>query len=166
VAILAVVFGFELSLIWPAWLIIFLMTFVPMFGAMVGGIVVSLLLLLCAWPAAVIYAVFFIIEQQVENNLVSPHIQSKRLNMSALIILIAILFGLQVAGLLGALVAIPAAGCIMVLLREFLRTRRTRQAEAAGKVIDPDNEADVAVVFNEKKTFVRPHLPKIARRKK
>lgn len=166
VAILSVIFGFELALIWPAWMIIFLMTFVPMFGAMIGGTVVTLLLLLYAWPAAIIYAVYFIIEQQVENNLVSPRIQSKRLNMSAMVILIAILIGLQTSGLLGALVAIPAAGCLMVLLKEFLRTRRVRRAEAAGEVIDPDNEADVAVVFNEEKNFTKPHLPKITRRKK
>jgi predicted PurR-regulated permease PerM len=163
VAILSAAFDFELSLIWPAWLVIFLMTFVPMFGAMIGGVVVSLLLLLYAWPAAVIYAIYFIIEQQIENNIISPKIQSKRLNMSALVILIAILLGLQVAGLLGALVAIPAAGCVMVLLREFLRTKRIRRAEAAGQTIDPDNEADIAVVFNEKKAFTRPHLPKIKR---
>jgi predicted PurR-regulated permease PerM len=166
VAILAVVFGFELSLIWPAWLVIFLMTFVPMFGAMIGGVVISLLLLLCSWPAAIIYAVYFIIEQQIENNIISPKIQSKKLNMSALIILIAILLGLQVGGILGALVAIPAAGCVMVLLKEFLRTRRVQQAEAAGKIIDPDNEASVATVFDEKRDFVRIRLPKIKRRKK
>jgi predicted PurR-regulated permease PerM len=163
VAILSVIFGFELSLIWPAWLVIFLITFVPMFGAMIGGVVVSLLLLLYAWPAAIIYAVFFIIEQQIENNIISPRIQSKRLNMSALIILIAILLGLQVSGILGALVAIPAAGCVMVLLKEFLRTRRVRQAEAVGQNVDPDNEADVAVVFNEEKNFIKLQLPKLTK---
>ena len=163
VAILSVAFGFELSLIWPAWLIIFLMTFVPMFGAMIGGVVVSLLLLLYAWPAAVIYLVYFIIEQQIENNIVSPKIQSKRVNMSALIILIAILLGLQLGGILGALVAIPVAGCLMVLLKEHLRARRVRRAEAVGQIIDPDNESDVAVVFSEKKTFTKPRL---LRRKK
>jgi predicted PurR-regulated permease PerM len=166
VAILSVIFGFELALIWPVWLVIFLMTFVPMFGAMIGGVVVSLLLLLYAWPAAVIFAVYFIIEQQIENNIISPKIQSRRLNMSALIILIAILLGLQIGGLLGALVAIPAAGCVMVLLKEFLRTRRVRRAEASGRTIDLDNEADIVVVFDEKKAFTKPHLPKIARRKK
>jgi predicted PurR-regulated permease PerM len=167
VAILSSIFGFELSLIWPAWLLIFLMTFVPMFGAMIGGVVVSLLLLLYSWPAAIIFAVYFIIEQQIENNIISPRIQSKKLNMSALVILIAILLGLQIGGLLGALVAIPAAGCVMVLVKEYLRTRRVRRAEAAGQTIDPDNEeADIVVVFDEKKTFTKPRLPRIARRKK
>jgi predicted PurR-regulated permease PerM len=165
VAILAVAFSFELSLIWPAWLIVFLMTFIPMFGSMIGGTITALLLLLYSWPAALIYAVYFIIEQQIENNILSPRIQSKRLNMSALVILMAVLFGMQTAGLLGALVSIPVAGCLMVILKEFLRTRRIRRAEAAGKMIDLDNEADVAVVFSEKKGFTRPRFLKVPRRK-
>jgi len=166
VAILSVVFGFELSFIWLAWLIIFTFTFVPLFGAMIGGLVVTLLLLLYSWPAALIYLAFFLIEQQVENNLVGPHVQSKRLHLSALIILTAILFGLQLGGILGVLLAIPTAGCLMVLLKEFLRTRRVQRAEAVGQMIDPNNETDIVVVFDEEKSFVKPHMPKIVRRKK
>ncbi|MDR1969756.1 MAG: AI-2E family transporter, partial [Candidatus Nomurabacteria bacterium] len=165
VAILSVIFSFELALVWPAWLIVFLLTFVPMFGSMIGGTIVALLLLLYSWPAAVIYAVYFIIEQQVENNWITPHIQSKRLNMSAMIVLIAVLFGLQVGGLLGALVAIPVGGCAMVLLKEFLRIRRVRRAEAVGQTVNLDNEADIAVVFNEKKHFVKPRFMKNSHRK-
>jgi len=158
VAILSVIFAFELSLIWPAWLIVFLLTFVPMFGSTIGGTIVSLLLLLYSWPAALIFALYFLIEQQIENNWISPRIQSKRLSMSAMTVLVAVLFGLQVAGLLGALVSIPVAGCLMVLLKDFLRTKRVQRAEAVGQTIDPDNESDVAVVFSEKKTFTKPRL--------
>ncbi|MCL2451360.1 AI-2E family transporter [Candidatus Saccharibacteria bacterium] len=165
VAILSVIFAFELALIWPAWLIVFLLTFVPMFGSMIGGTIVALLLLLYSWPAAVIYAVFFVVQQQVENNIISPRIQSKRLNMSAMVVLIAVLFGLQVAGLLGALVSIPVAGCVMVLLKEHLRAKRVQQAKAAGREVDPNNEAEVAVVFNEKKSFTRLRLPRIKRKR-
>jgi len=166
VAILSILFSFDLSLVWPAWLIIFLLTFVPMFGSTIGGTIVSVLLLLYSWPAALIFAVYFIIEQQVENNMISPHVQSKRLDMSAMVVLVAVLLGLQVGGLLGALVSIPIAGCAMVLMKEFLRTRRMRQAKAVGKKIDPDNDADIAVVFNEKKAFAGIHFPKISFRKK
>ncbi|MCL2174332.1 AI-2E family transporter [Candidatus Saccharibacteria bacterium] len=165
VAILSVIFSFELALIWPAWLIVFLLTFVPMFGSTIGGTIVALLLVLYSWPAAIIYAVYFIIEQQIENNWITPHIQSKRLNMSTMTVLVAILFGLQVSGLLGALVAIPVAGCLMVLMKEFMRARRLRRAEAIGQVIDPDNEADIAVVFSEKKNFTKPRFAKLRRRK-
>lgn len=148
VAILSQIFRFDMSLMWTAWLAIFVMTFVPMFGAAIGGGIVALLLLLYAWPAAVIYLIFFVIEQQIENNFINPHIQSKRLNMSALLVLISVLIGLNLAGILGALVAIPVAGCIMVLLRDVLHRRRVRLAAEHGEKIDPDNdEGDMSIVF-------------------
>jgi hypothetical protein len=86
--------------------------------------------------------------------------------MSAMLILIAILLGLQVAGLLGALVAIPVAGCIMVILRDAMQSRRvTAMAEIGHKDFDPENDtADDPVVFTENK-FVKPKHHTAARRK-
>lgn len=145
------------SLVLPAWITIFVMTFIPMFGATIGGLIVALLLALFAWPAAIIYLVFFIIEQQFENNFTSPKIQAKRLNMSALIILSSILIGLNLAGIFGALVAIPVAGCLMVLLREYLGTIQTRRAKTCAN--GDANAQNVSVVFTEQdRKFVKPRL--------
>lgn len=169
VMILSVIFQLDLSLAWPAWTVIFVMTFVPMFGAMIGGGIVGLLLMLYSWPAAVIYWIFFTVEQQIENNVVSPHIQSKKLNMSALIILIAIILGLQVGGLLGALVAIPVAGCLVVLIREALHTRRTRRLELndnSTRVEIDTNDGEMISVFDFKRDYVKIRLPKFISRKK
>jgi len=133
-----------------------------MFGAVIGGALVSVLLVLYSWPAALIYLAFFIIEQQIENNIVAPKIQSKRLDMSALVVLIAIIAGLQIAGIVGALVAIPVAGCIMVALRDLMKHRHAKQIEAAGEACDPDHEEpNVVIVFEtEKRKFVKPRLPR------
>ena len=156
---LSLMFGkIDPSLVLPAWMTIFIMTFIPMFGATIGGFIVAALLALFAWPAALIYIVFFLIEQQFENNFTSPKIQSKRLNMSALIILASILVGLNVAGILGALVAIPVAGCVMVVLREFIGSRNSRKENG-----EKPEEADgyVSIVFLEKdRKFVKPHIPR------
>ena len=156
---LSLMFGkIDPSLVLPAWMTIFIMTFIPMFGATIGGFIVAALLTLFAWPAALIYIVFFLIEQQFENNFTSPKIQSKRLNISALIILASILVGLNVAGILGALVAIPAAGCVMVVLREFIGSRNSRKENG-----EKPEEADgyVSIVFLEKdRKFVKPHIPR------
>ena len=156
---LSLMFGkIDPSLVLPAWMTIFIMTFIPMFGATIGGFIVAALLTLFAWPAALIYIVFFLIEQQFENNFTSPKIQSKRLNMSALIILASILVGLNVAGILGALVAIPVAGCVMVVLREFIESRNSRKENG-----EKPEEADgyVSIVFLEKdRKFVKPHIPR------
>lgn len=157
--VLSLMFGkIDPSLVLPAWMTIFIMTFIPMFGATIGGFIVAALLALFAWPAALIYIVFFLIEQQFENNFTSPKIQSKRLNMSALIILASILVGLNVAGILGALVAIPVAGCVMVVLREFIESRNSRKENG-----EKPEEADgyVSIVFLEKdRKFVKPHIPR------
>ena len=157
--VLSLMFGkIDPSLVLPAWMTIFIMTFIPMFGATIGGFIVAALLTLFAWPAALIYIVFFQIEQQFENNFTSPKIQSKRLNISALIILASILVGLNVAGILGALVAIPVAGCVMVVLREFIESRNSRKENG-----EKPEEADgyVSIVFLEKdRKFVKPHIPR------
>lgn len=163
VAVLSLIFGFELSLAWPAWTIIFVMTFVPMFGAIIGGSIVTLLLLIYSWPAALIYLAYFIVEQQIENNLVAPHIQSKRLNLSALVILIAILLGLNVGGLLGALVAIPVAGSLVVLAKEAFYSRR-RKSMVSNVVMDTDDD-ELAPVFDIQRDFVKIRLPKISFRR-
>ena len=164
VMILSVIFDFEISIAWSAFSAIFVMTFVPMFGAMIGGTVVSLVLLLYSWPAAIIYAVYFIIEQQVENNLVQPHVQSNKLNMSALLVLMAVIVGLQAGGLLGALVAIPAAGCIVVLLHDFLKTRREKYLVGDDSVVDKEEAPQQ--LFAEKREFVKPKLLSSSAKKK
>ena len=102
VGVLAMIFDFNISLVWPAWITIFLMVFVPMFGAVIGGAIVTLLLMIYSLPAAIIYVVIFTIEQQIENNVIQPRVQSKHMEVSALVILIAITLGLQVGGILGA----------------------------------------------------------------
>lgn len=138
VGVLAMIFDFNISLVWPAWITIFLMVFVPMFGAVIGGAIVTLLLMIYSLPAAIIYVVIFTIEQQIENNVIQPRVQSKHMEVSALVILIAITLGLQVGGLLGALVAIPVAGCIVVLVRDILVTRNNLEIDNVSK----DNNVD------------------------
>lgn len=163
VAILAIIFDFDMTLVWPAWITIFMMVFVPMFGAVIGGTVVGLLLAVYSLPAAILYVIIFTIEQQVENNVVQPRIQSKHMDMSALLILIAMTLGLQVGGLLGALVAIPLAGCVVVLARDFFRSRN--MDEASARSANHDNNMDgiiggsAPVIFTEAdRRYVGPEI--------
>lgn len=155
VGILALIFKFDINLIWPAWITIFLMVFVPMFGAVIGGSVVSILLLIYSWPAALIYLIIFIIEQQIENNIIQPSIQSKNMEISPLLILISITLGLQVGGLLGALVAIPLAGCIVVLIREALPNSDNQKHLSSNlsinnkEEIDQSLESDKPIIFTK-----------------
>lgn len=166
VAILATVFDFDMSLVWPAWITIFLVVFIPMFGAVIGGAIVTLLLLVYSLPAALVYVVVFTLEQQIENNVIQPRIQSKHMEISALVVLIAMTLGLQVGGILGALVAIPVAGCVIVLARDFFITRD--RMEAADRAVGRDNnidgvldyESSAPVIFMPAdRKYVGPNIP-------
>ena len=149
VGILATVFRFDISLVWPAWITIFMMIFVPMFGAVIGGTIVALILLVYSPPAAIIYAIVFTIEQQIENNFVQPRIQSRHMETSALIILISMTLGMQAGGLLGAMIAIPLSGCVIILMRDFL------QSHGRGEVSqDSSGEPHLAGVSSAPVIFV------------
>lgn len=111
----------------PTVAITFTLSLIPMFGATIAGIIVSLLLLFNSIPAGIIFAVYFMIYQQVENNFISPTIQSKRIELSPLAVLMAVTIGLYVFGVAGGIISIPIAGCIKVLVEDYLdRNRRVR----------------------------------------
>jgi predicted PurR-regulated permease PerM len=112
----------------PTVAIAFTLSLIPMFGATIAGIIISLLLVLNNLTAGIIFAVYFIVYQQIENNFISPTIQSKRLELSALTVLASVTIGLYVFGLAGGIISIPIAGCLKVLLEEYLsRARENRK---------------------------------------
>ena len=110
-------------------MVTFVLTLIPMFGATIAGALISLLLFFNNMTAGVIYAIYFVIYQQIENNFVSPSIQSKKVELSALTVLVAVTIGLYVGGLLGGLVAIPVAGVVKVLLDNYLEQVKSKRVE-------------------------------------
>lgn len=114
----------DANLAMPTAAITFVLSLIPMFGATIGGVLIALLLALNNLPAAVIYAIFFVVYQQIENNFISPHIQAKRINLSALMVLAAVTVGLYMFGVVGGIIAIPIAGSIRIFIEEFLEQRR------------------------------------------
>lgn len=119
----------------PLAVVIFFTGMIPMIGATIGAVLVGLVLLFNSPMAALIFLIYFVIYQQVENNFISPTIQSKNVELSALTILAAILIGVTLGGLLGGIVAIPVAGCLRVLLLDQLdAARRKRRDENVNPV--------------------------------
>jgi putative uncharacterized protein (fragment) len=108
----------------------FILTLIPMFGATLAGILISLLLFFNNVTAGVIYAIYFIVYQQIENNFIAPSIQSKKLELSALMVLSSVTIGLYVGGLLGSLIAIPAAGVARILLENYLEQAKKNRLES------------------------------------
>ena len=119
VAILSFTTGIPLNLAIPVGVILFMIGMIPMFGASIAGVISALIIGFNAWYAGLIFIVYFVVYQQIENNLISPMIQAKSNQLSALIIIVAITIGIYAAGLLGAFLSIPVAACVKILFEEF-----------------------------------------------
>ena len=96
---------------------------------MFGSVLVSFILALNNVPASIIFLVFFILYQQVESNYISPTIQSKRIDLSALIILMSVTIGIYLFGIAGGIISIPIAGCIKVLIEDHYSKSHKKQIE-------------------------------------
>ncbi len=68
----------------------------------------------------IIWVVFAIVYQQVENYLIQPQIQKRATKIEAFVILVAVLFGSTLFGILGAVLAVPAAATLQITLHEYL----------------------------------------------
>ena len=132
VFILSLFFNIPSNLAIPAAAITFILSLIPMFGAMIGGALITGLLAFNDYRAAIIYLIFFVVYQQIENNYISPTIQSKRLELSALAVLASVTIGLYLFGIAGGIVSIPIAGCVKVLLDTYLENARRQRAKASG----------------------------------
>jgi predicted PurR-regulated permease PerM len=115
------------SIALPMGMITMLFYLIPMFGQFIGGTLVTAILLFNSLPAGLIFAIVYIIYAQIENNVIAPKIQGNALNLPAVIILAAIVIGMYMFGLIGAIVAVPIAGCIRVLVDEYPNIKAARK---------------------------------------
>jgi predicted PurR-regulated permease PerM len=113
-------------------LLVAVLDLIPLAGATIAGIIVVAVSFLHSVPAGIVVAVFVIVYQQLENHFLQPVIYGRTVQLSPLIVLIAVLIGAALAGILGALAAIPVAGTIQVIVRDFLAHRRALSLETVG----------------------------------
>ena len=100
-----------------------------MVGTTIAGMLSALIIGLNSPTAGLIFLAYFLIYQQIENNVISPMVQARNNQLSALIIFIALTVGVYAFGLLGALLAIPLAACAKILVQEQLKSRKRRSRE-------------------------------------
>ena len=112
-------------------LLVAILDLVPLAGATIAAIIVVTVGFIHSVPAGIVLLVFFIVYQQIENHFLQPVVYSRTVQLSPLVILIAVLIGAQLAGVLGALAAIPIAGTIQVLFLAWLEDRRKRPTRPA-----------------------------------
>jgi predicted PurR-regulated permease PerM len=111
-------------------LIVAILDLIPLAGATIAAILIGTVAFLHSVPAGIVVVVFFVVYQQIENHLLQPVIYGRTVQLSPLAVLISILVGAELAGILGALGAIPIAGSIQVLFLDWLRHRHERAAAA------------------------------------
>ena len=79
-----------------------------------------------------IVLIFFIVYQQLENHVLQPIVYGRTVQLSPLVVLMAVLIGAELAGVIGALAAIPVAGTVQVILVDWLEHRRARAGKPPG----------------------------------
>jgi predicted PurR-regulated permease PerM len=97
-----------------------LLNIIPVLGAAACIVLALLVAAIDSWGRVLGVAVFYLIYQNVENSYLTPHIMKNRVGLPALAILVALLLGSALAGVLGALVSVPTAVLVAVLLDEYV----------------------------------------------
>jgi predicted PurR-regulated permease PerM len=111
----------------PLALLVAVLDLIPLVGATLGGALLVIVGLFVEPWKAVVLLVFVLVYQQVESNFLQPMVYSQAVQLNGLVILIALLVGGQLLGIPGALLAIPVAEIIRIVVTEILAYRRTTQ---------------------------------------
>jgi predicted PurR-regulated permease PerM len=108
----------------PLALIAGLFSLIPLVGATIAAVLIGLVTVFEDFPTTtIIWVIWAIAYQQFENHVIQPQVQKRTVNVQPFITIVAVLFGATLLGVLGALVAIPIAASIQILLREYVDVR-------------------------------------------
>jgi predicted PurR-regulated permease PerM len=119
-------------------LLVAILDLIPLAGATIAAVIVTLVAFAASGTTiGIVVAVVFVVYQQLENHIVQPLVYGRTVQLSPLAVLISVLIGAQVAGILGALGAIPVAGAIQVVLVDWQANRRRALVETPVGVAEP-----------------------------
>lgn len=108
-------------------LLVALLAFIPLVGGVIAGVLVTLVTLSLGWQTALIYAICYFGYLQIEAYFVSPRIMRRAVAVPGAVAVISVIAGGSLAGVTGALMAIPVAASAMILLREVFIARQDRR---------------------------------------
>jgi len=151
---------------------------IPLIGATIGAIVAVIAAAFHSVPALIVIVVVFVAYQQLENQVLRPLIMSRTVRLNPIVVIVAILVGVEWAGILGALLAIPFAGIIQVIVRDLWDHRKGRPADepttenhdvpiTAGPRVAGHSSSSLAPLSRRRRkaASVRRTLPKRPRRR-
>jgi predicted PurR-regulated permease PerM len=100
---------------------------IPLVGSTIAGAVVGIVAAIVGFPGKlIVWVVFLIVYQQVENNVIQPVVYRRTVAIHPLVVIVAVLIGASLLGVLGALLAIPVAATVQILVKELWQYRRER----------------------------------------
>ena len=99
-------------------LLVAILDLIPVIGSTVGGFIVTLVALTVSLPVAIATLAFYVVYRLAEDYLIVPRIMGRTVQVPAVVSLVAVLLGGVLLGIVGALVAIPVAAGIRVILNE------------------------------------------------
>jgi len=98
---------------------------IPLVGASIGGAIVALVTLFNDFPTdTIVWVVFLVVYQQLENNLLQPQVYKRTVDLHPLVVILGILIGSSLLGVLGALLAIPIAAALQIAVRDWWAFRK------------------------------------------
>jgi predicted PurR-regulated permease PerM len=116
-----------------------LLSLIPLVGATIAAVLIGVVTVFEDFPTTtIIWTVWAVVYQQLENNLIQPQIQKRTVNVHPFVTIVAVLFGGTLLGVLGAIVAIPVAASIQILLREYVDLRTMSLKSGAPAPPPPD----------------------------
>jgi len=109
----------------PLALVVAFFDLIPVVGATIAAVLITVVMLFVNFPVGVIvWALFALVYQQVENYIIQPQIQKRAVQVEPFVVLVAVLFGSTLFGVLGAVLAIPVAASLQIIWREWRDYRR------------------------------------------
>jgi predicted PurR-regulated permease PerM len=114
---------------------------IPLAGNVVAGTFISLVALITGgiWKG-VAAAIYYIVYQQFENHVLGPIVYRKTVDINPLVVIVAVLFAAELAGIIGAIVAVPVAAVLQIIAREVMLIRREQlRLPKRGPVSGPGN---------------------------
>ena len=127
VVVLSLIFNFSMGLAIPMGLATMVCYMIPMVGPVIGAVIVGAVLFFSNPWAGLCFVVSYILYQQIEGNVIAPKVQGSKLQLPIAVILVAIVTGMYMFGLLGAIISIPVAGCIKVLIAEYPNIKKLNE---------------------------------------
>ena len=125
----------------PLAVLVAFLDLIPLVGATIGAVFVGLITLFVDFPTAtIVWLIVIVVYQQLENHIVQPIVYRQTVDVRPLVVIVSILIGAALLGVLGALVAIPVAATVQILLRDWWERRQRHRADDV--VLPPDVEPE------------------------